>query len=62
MYIGHDHKNVFVGMFDFGKTVPLNGVSITHNLPWVMGNHEDGHLIGVHTLIDIFQRLKAERQ
>ena len=32
-------------------------VKITHNQQWVVGNHEDGYLIGLNNLIDIFTEL-----
>lgn len=43
-------------MIDFGKTrsLPLN-MQITHNRKWIDGNHEDGYLIGIQSLIDIFE-------
>jgi 1D-myo-inositol-triphosphate 3-kinase len=52
----HDNKHANIWMIDFGKTraVPEN-MEISHNKPWVDGNHEDGYLIGIQSLIDIFQ-------
>ena len=43
-----------VTMIDFGKTSKAP-VPITHTEPWVMGNHEDGYLIGVQGVIDLFE-------
>ena len=43
-------------MIDFGKTRPLSeNIRITHDCEWQEGNHEDGYLIGINNLIDIFQ-------
>lgn len=50
-----------IWMIDFGKTVPLpESVTITHRNLWVEGNHEDGYLIGIDSLIDIFEELNSE--
>ena len=43
-------------MIDFGKTRPLpEGIRLTHAHKWEECNHEDGYLIGIDSLIDIFQ-------
>lgn len=50
-----------IWMIDFGKTVPLpESVTITHRNCWVEGNHEDGYLTGIDSLIDIFEELNSE--
>ena len=57
----HDSNKACVWLIDFGKTVPLpEGASIDHKTPWVVGNHEDGYLIGVDNLISIFTSLLAK--
>ena len=57
----HDSTKACVWLIDFGKTVPLpEGLSIDHNTPWVVGNHEDGYLIGIDNLISIFTALLAK--
>ena len=54
----HDSSKACVWLIDFGKTVPLpDGTKIDHKTPWVVGNHEDGYLIGVDNLISIFTQL-----
>ena len=57
----HDSQKANVWLIDFGKTVPApNGVSIDHKSPWEVGNHEDGYLIGVQNLINIFSDIAAD--
>ncbi|CAG7837512.1 unnamed protein product [Allacma fusca] len=55
----HDSKQASVWMIDFAKTIPLpNGVPpLRHDVPWSVGNHEDGYLIGLTHLIKIFEEL-----
>merc|ERR1712088_362664 len=57
----HDATKANVWLIDFGKTVPApNGITIDHKSPWEVGNHEDGYLIGVQNLINIFSDLAVE--
>ena len=57
----HDTTKANVWLIDFGKTVPApNGITIDHKSPWEVGNHEDGYLIGVQNLINIFSDLAVE--
>uniref|UniRef100_A0A1B6C943 Kinase n=2 Tax=Clastoptera arizonana TaxID=38151 RepID=A0A1B6C943_9HEMI len=54
----HDQNNANVWLIDFAKTLVLpNEMQIDHGSSWVVGNHEDGYLIGVNNLIDIFSEL-----
>ncbi|XP_075233359.1 inositol-trisphosphate 3-kinase B-like isoform X1 [Lycorma delicatula] len=63
----HDQNNANVWLIDFAKTLilPAN-MNISHSDSWVVGNHEDGYMIGVNNLINIFSELSekqiAERQ
>lgn len=63
----HDQNNANVWLIDFAKTLilPAN-MSISHSDSWVVGNHEDGYMIGVNNLISIFSELNdkqmAEKQ
>jgi Inositol polyphosphate kinase len=51
----HDKQKAGVWLIDFAKTILLpDNVNITHNNKWKVGNHEDGYLIGINNLIDIF--------
>lgn len=48
-------------MIDFGKTVPLHEeVTVTHEAPWVRGNHEDGYLIGLENVINILKEILSD--
>lgn len=51
----HNDTSALVRMIDFAKTVPLpEDVHITHRSPWSEGTHEDGYLLGLDNLIDLF--------
>lgn len=56
----HDRSHASVWLIDFAKTVtlPPNHV-IDHNTTWKVGNHEDGYLIGINNLIDLFTDIEA---
>ena len=58
MLFVHDSQKASIWLIDFGKTVAIpDGLKIDHKSPWEVGNHEDGYLIGVQNLIDIFAEL-----
>ena len=48
---------VGIYMIDFGKTSPIKKDSLKHDIAWKEGNHEDGYLIGVKSLQNIFSSL-----
>lgn len=48
-----------VHMIDFGKTV-CQQQRISHDIPWKLGNHEDGYLIGLRNLQRILHKLKPK--
>lgn len=53
-----DRDRVNVWMIDFGRTVLLpEDVRITHSDPYRPGNHEDGYLVGLNSLIRLFEEL-----
>lgn len=54
----HDSKKATIGIIDFGKTRTLpNHIQINHKSEWIDGNHEDGYLIGIDNLIEIFEEI-----
>ncbi|KAH8387982.1 hypothetical protein KR093_010787, partial [Drosophila rubida] len=56
----HDQTHASVWLIDFAKTVALpEQLHIDHYSAWKVGNHEDGYLIGINNLIDIFVELQA---
>ncbi|XP_055641403.1 uncharacterized protein LOC129778502 isoform X1 [Toxorhynchites rutilus septentrionalis] len=60
----HDRHNASVWLIDFAKTVALpEDICTTHDSKWKVGNHEDGYLIGINNLIDIFSEVsEAQKQ
>lgn len=54
----HDKNHASVWLIDFAKTIPLpTDVDISHFNEWIVGNHEDGYLIGINNLIELFEEL-----
>ena len=41
-------------MIDFAKSNEVEELNLTHRKPWEIGNHEDGYLVGLDNLIQIF--------
>lgn len=59
----HDRHHASVWLIDFAKTVVLpESVSIGHDRKWKVGNHEDGYLIGINNLIEIFTEVHESQQ
>ncbi|KAK3880192.1 hypothetical protein Pcinc_015292, partial [Petrolisthes cinctipes] len=55
----HNDSSALVRMIDFAKTIPLpENVTITHRSPWSEGTHEDGYLLGLDNLVDLFTVLE----
>ncbi|XP_065202056.1 inositol-trisphosphate 3-kinase B isoform X2 [Planococcus citri] len=58
----HDENNASVWLIDFAKTIILpSDVKINHASEWIVGNHEDGYLIGLNNLIDVFSEMSKMR-
>ncbi|XP_055390332.1 uncharacterized protein LOC129619217 isoform X1 [Condylostylus longicornis] len=57
----HDEKQANIWLIDFAKTVslPVN-YQIDHNTTWKVGNREDGYLIGINNLIELFTKINQE--
>jgi 1D-myo-inositol-triphosphate 3-kinase len=54
----HDATNANVWLIDFAKTLKLpSGTNIDHASRWVVGNHEDGYMIGINNLLSIFTEM-----
>lgn len=59
----HDKRQASIWLIDFAKTVILpNDTTIDHHSKWSVGNHEDGYLIGINNLIEIFEELQANEK
>ena len=61
LFVHDSNGKVGVFMIDFGKTNPLseNAPPLKHNIQWKEGNHEDGYLIGVHSLQKVMTSLSS---
>lgn len=56
----HDKRHASIWLIDFAKTIPLpSDVDISHFTEWIVGNHEDGYLIGINNLIQIFEEIAS---
>ncbi|KAH3748114.1 inositol-trisphosphate 3-kinase homolog isoform X2 [Dreissena polymorpha] len=52
-----------IWLIDFSKTNPIpDDVTITHRVPWALGNHEDGFLFGVDNLIQFFSDIEIKEE
>lgn len=59
----HDRKQASCWLIDFAKTGALpDDISITHKKNWEVGNHEDGYLIGLNNIIELFNSVATEMQ
>jgi len=59
----HDDKRSNIWLIDFGKTSPLPAdITIDHKSAWEVGNHEDGYLIGLENIINMFKQLEEIRE
>jgi len=52
----HDQNSASAWLIDFEKTRPVSD-SIKHDRVWELDNHEDGYLIGLNNLIQLFENL-----
>lgn len=57
----HDRRHASCWLIDFAKTDTLpDDIKITHKKNWEVGNHEDGYLIGLNNIIDLFAAVAKE--
>lgn len=58
LLFAHDSRgHVNVWMIDFGKTFYHPGITLDHRKPWLLGNHEDGYLLGLDNLFNLFHEI-----
>ena len=48
-----------VFMIDFGVTTPVEAPGLRHDVPWEMGNREDGYLTGLTKLSELWHQLAS---
>ena len=59
----HDKQDkAGIWMIDFAKTLHIEGRSLTHRTPWVVGNHEDGYLTGLGCLTEVSTKYSCRYQ
>jgi len=53
----HDGNKAGAWIIDFAKTIPLPEEihCVSHRKPWICGNHEDGYLTGLDSLINVIE-------
>ena len=58
LLIIHTGDKAGVWMIDFAKTLPLpENIEIDHHRAWHLGNHEDGYLFGLDSLISVLEEI-----
>jgi len=60
LFAADGRGRVGVWMLDFGLTCKAPTGPLQHDVPWVLGNHEDGYLTGLVNLRRLWQRLLDE--
>lgn len=56
----HDDDSAGIWLIDFAKTHSLpEDARVTHRSKWELGNHEDGYLSGIESLIRIFESISS---
>lgn len=58
----HDRRNASCWLIDFAKTEEVAEGQITHFKDWEVGNHEDGYLIGLNNIIEIFSAILKDAE
>jgi 1D-myo-inositol-triphosphate 3-kinase len=60
LFAADGEGNCGVWMLDFGLTCPAPGGTLSHDVPWEIGNHEDGYLTGLANLKRLWGRVRDE--
>ncbi|XP_063216453.1 inositol-trisphosphate 3-kinase homolog isoform X2 [Bacillus rossius redtenbacheri] len=59
IFMIYDDSKVGAWIIDFAKTHPApGGAALDHRRPWVQGNHEEGFLYGLDSLISVLEEVK----
>ncbi|XP_049788500.1 inositol-trisphosphate 3-kinase homolog isoform X2 [Schistocerca nitens] len=62
VFMIYDDTKVGAWIIDFAKTHPVpQGVEVTHRKPWIQGNHEEGFLFGLDSLIRIMEEVDLKQ-
>ena len=60
LFVHDDTGNAGVWLIDFGKTIPLpDNLTVDHKSQWMLGNHEDGYLLGLENLIQVLSSVTS---
>ncbi|KAK7790270.1 hypothetical protein R5R35_012636 [Gryllus longicercus] len=62
IFMIYDDTKVGAWMIDFAKTLPVpEGSTVNHRQPWVQGNHEEGFLFGLDSLISAMEEVNLKQ-
>ncbi|KAJ9598632.1 hypothetical protein L9F63_010686, partial [Diploptera punctata] len=62
IFMIYDDTKVGAWIIDFAKTLPVpNGTVVNHRTPWVQGNHEEGFLFGLDSLISVMEEVDLKK-
>lgn len=62
IFMIYDDTKVGAWIIDFAKTHPVpQGVEVNHRKPWVQGNHEEGFLFGLDSLIRVMEEVDLKQ-
>ncbi|XP_066998196.2 inositol-trisphosphate 3-kinase homolog isoform X2 [Anabrus simplex] len=58
IFMIYDDTKVGAWIIDFAKTHPVpDGATVNHRQPWIQGNHEEGFLFGLDSLISVMEEV-----
>lgn len=62
VFMIYDDTKVGAWIIDFAKTLPVpEGSTVNHRQPWVQGNHEEGFLFGLDSLISVMEDVDVKQ-